>query len=443
MRPSGAVSLLIVARCFVEAVSFAALAALAHAGTQGRDPLPVLPTTLALFGAALLLVSLVREIGGERRSGTILVVTLAASVAWGLTLPMRDADGFATLSRMVLFGLLGEGYLWRVVSVARGSTRWTDARNAIPLAGLAVTIAVLAPGRIDRAPFAALALLVVAASGLALSLARSTEELALARGTSGKMGTSSATSATVVVGLLAIVTAVFVPTVQDALGAFGAWLGPLATRLLYLLILPFAYVASYLIEVLRPLLANAKLPERPPLPQTTPEEDLELLRQIDAARPYVFGGLELVIVAIGVLVALVLLERMLRERRMDLPEGVTLEHEYAEGMSLLDSLRALRPVRRAKRRRPRDDGTPAAALRLLYWRFLELAERRGAGWRGSTETPGEHQARIASADPRWGDAAPIVRAFEDLRYGELAPDAAALARSRDALRSLEAAPRAS
>ncbi len=443
MRASGAVALLVGARCWVEAVAFAALAAVAHAGAQGRDPMPVLPTALALFGAALLLVTLLREIGSERRSATVLVVTLAAGVAWGLTLPMHDPDGFSTLSRIVLFGLLAEGYLWRAVSIARGAARWTAARNALLFVAGAIAIAVLAPGPIDRAPFAGLALLVVAASGLALSVSRTTEELALARGTSGTLRASSATSATVLVGLFAIVAAALVPTAQEALGALGARIGPLVDRVVYLLLLPFAYLAGFLVELLRPLFANARLSERVGIFQPTPEEDAEMLRQIEAARPYVFGALELLIVAVAVIVALVLFERMLRERRLVLAEGVTLERESAEGIGFLDALRALRPARRAKRRRPHDDGSPAAALRVLYWRFLDLAERRGAGWRGDAETPAEHQARIAAADPRWREARPIVDAFEDLRYGERDPDDAAVARAKAALGSLEAAPRAS
>lgn len=443
MRASGALALLVGARCLVEAVAFAALAALAHAGSQGSGPMPVTPTVLVLLGGALLLVTLLRELGSERRSATILVVTLAAGVAWGLTLPMRDPDGFATLSRIVLFGLLAEGYLWRVVSIARGATRWTDARDALFFTTIAMTVAVLAPGPIDRGPFAVLALFVVAASGLALSLARTTEELSLTRGSAGELRASSATSAMVMLGLLAIAAAALVPLAQEAVGALGSRLGPIAERVLYLLILPFAYLAAFIVDVLRPLLAKAKPPEMPRGLQITPEEEAELLRQAADARPFVFGAIELLVVAIAAVVALVLLERMLRERRIDLADGVTLERERADGIGFLDSLRALRPRRGPRRRRPRDDGSPAAALRLLYWRFLELAERRGAGWRGTSETPAEHAARIAASDPRWRDADPIVVAFQELRYGETDPDGAALARARDALRALEAAPRAS
>lgn len=442
MRSNAAVALLIGARCFVEAVTFTALAAVAHVFTAGLRPMPVLPTFFVLFGAALLLVTLLREIGGERRSATIMVLTLAGAAAWGLSLSMKDPDGFSVLSRIVGFGLLGEAFLWRIVSIARGATRWSDARNAVPVSAVAIAVAVLLPGPIDRTPFAALSLLTVAASGLALSLARTTEELALARGTQGTMRTSSATSAMVVVGVVAILAAALVPSVQDAFSAFGTFLGPIASRIFYLLILPFAYLAGYLIELLRPIFSN-RPPLVPPFQAPTPEEDAELLRSIEQTRPYVFGALELIVVGIAVLVAVALLDRMLRERRVDLPEGVTLERESARGLGLLDTLRGLRPRRAARRRRPHDDGTPAAAMRVLYWRFLALAEASRAGWREPHETPSEHAARIANGAPAWAAGAPIVRAFEDLRYGEQAPSAEALALAREAYRGLEDRLRAS
>lgn len=440
---SAALALLIGARTFVEAVAFTALAAIGHVATAGRAPMPVLATFFLLFGVALLLVTLLREIGGQRRNGTIIVVALASAAAWGLSMPMKDPDGFAVLSRIVLFGILGEAYLWRLVSVSRGSTRWTDARNAVPFGAFAIAAAVLAPGPIDRTPFAGLALLAVAASGLSLSLARTTEELALARGTQGTMRTTSATSSLVVVGVVAMIAAALVPAVQDALGAFGGFLAPIAGRIFYLLVLPFAYLAGYLIELLRPLITNRR---DQLLPFQFPQfggDDEELLRQIEQSRPYVFGAVELLIAAVAAVIGLVLFERMLRERRLDLPDGVSLEREHAEGIGLRDTLRGLRPRRAARRERPRDDGTPAGALRLLYWRFLALAEKRGAGWRDTAETPAEHRERIVAIDASWRAAAPIVSAFEDLRYGEIDPDRSRVAHARDALRALEAPTRGS
>jgi hypothetical protein len=443
VRSSAAVALLIGARCFVEAVTFSALAAVGHSVVSGRDPLPVLPTALVLFGVALVLVTVLREAGAERRSAAILVITLAVAAAWGLSLPMKaNVDWFATLSRVVLFGLLGEVYLWRIVSIARGAMRWTDARNAAPFAGLAIAAASLAPGTIDRAPFAALALLGVAASGLALSLARTSEELSLSRGTTGSVRASSATSATLIVGVAAIIAAALVPSVQDAFGAFGSFIAPIAGRIFYLLILPFAYLAGFLIQFLRPLVAR-NFPQITLFQPPQQGDDAEMLRQLEQTRPFVFGAVELLIVAVAVLFAIVLLDRMLRERRMELPEGVTLEREGTEGLSLMDTLRRLRPRVPARRRRPRDDGTHAGALRVLYWRFLDLAERHGPGWRETYETPAEHEGRAVARDASWRQSEPLVRAFEDLRYGEREPDADTVARSRDALGKLEAATRGS
>jgi uncharacterized protein DUF4129 len=137
-------------------------------------------------------------------------------------------------------------------------------------------------------------------------------------------------------------------------------------------------------------------------------------------------------------VAIVLLDRVVRERRLTLPEGAELERVPAEGLGLGATLRSLFPRRSVRRRVPRDDGTPGTALRLIYWRLLALADRAGQGWRAAAETPSEHQRRIVGADPRWAVASPIVAAFENLRYGELVPDQDTLTRARDALRAVEA-----
>ena len=444
MRSSdGAVALLVASRCYVEALLATALAAIALVSTAGREPMPVLPTTLVLFGSGLLLVTVLREAGGERRSGAIVVLSLAGAAAWGVSLPMRaNADWFAVMSRVVGFGLVGELYLWRLLSIARGGTRWTDARNAAPFAGFAIAAAVLLPGPIDREPFAPLALIGVAASGLALSLARTTEELSLAQGTTGRLRTSSATSAAVIVGIVAIVAAAFVPSVQDALGRFGGFLAPIASRIFYLLVLPFAYLAGYLIEFLRPLI-QGRWPDMKNIQTVDPAQDEEYIRQLQATRPFVFGALELIVVAIAVLVAIVLLDRMLRERRTELAEGVSLERENAEGISLMDTLRGLRPRGRQGRHAPREDGTAAGAIRVLYWRFLQFAERTGAGWRERYETPAEHDTRIEATESRWRAAGPIVRAFEDVRYGEHEPDPTTVTRAREALRDTKAALRRS
>jgi len=165
------------------------------------------------------------------------------------------------------------------------------------------------------------------------------------------------------------------------------------------------------------------------------------LREIERTRPLVVGGFEIIIFIVVLLVALVLFERAMREKRLTLPEGAQLERAAASGLTLGATLRSLFPRRIAHRRAPRDDGTPASALRLIYWRLLALADRAGQGWRAAAETPSEHQRRITGADPRWAAASPIVAAFEDLRYGERMPDVDTVVRARDALRAVEAAVR--
>jgi hypothetical protein len=443
VRGSAAVAVLIGARCFVEAVAFTCIAALAHVFTTGIAPLPIVPWTMVLFGIGILLATIQREVRSERRGTTILVVTLAAGVGWGLILPARDPDGLAVLSRMVAFGLIAEAFLWRNLSIARGAVRWDDSRNALLFAGTCVGLAALASGPIDHGPLPVVALLVVALSGLALSLARTTEELALARGTRGGARASSATGVSFVVGVVAILAAAFVPTVQDALSAFGTAVEPAFTRLLYLILLPLGYIAAFIVELLAPIVASFWRREPVVIQPRVAADDEALLREIERTRPLVFGAVELVIVLVALLVAVILFDRMLRERRLELPEGVTLERGTATGFGLGDMLRRLRPQRGAARRAPKDDGSTSGALRLLYWRFLTLAERAGVGWRQPHETPAEHLARIANEDARWSAGDDLVRAFEDMRYGESAPDAATLDHARVTLRTLEAARRAS
>ena len=45
----------------------------------------------------------------------------------------------------------------------------------------------------------------------------------------------------------------------------------------------------------------------------------------------------------------------------------------------------------------------------------------GIGWREVGETPAEHLARASSRDVRFASAGVLVRAFEELRYGERVP----------------------
>jgi Domain of unknown function (DUF4129) len=306
---------------------------------------------------------------------------------------------------------------------------------------VALAFAAVAPVAVDRTPLVPLSLIFVAASAVALSVARSAEELSLTTGKAGPARLSSANSVVFALGIGALVAALAAPVVDQVLRDLGEALSPAFDELIFALLLPLGYLAALVYALLEPLLRRVNL-FSPRAPQTTPGDDLAILREIERTRPIVVGGFEIIIFIVVILVALVLFERAVRERRLTLPEGAQLEREAASGgLTLGATLRSLFPRRGAQRRAPRDDGTPGATLRLIYWRLLALADRAGQGWRAAAETPSEHQRRITGADPRWVAALPIVAAFEDLRYGEQVPDDATVGRARDALRALEAAVR--
>ena len=419
----------------MEAVAFACLLALVHV-SGGLEPLGLTPTTLAIMGATLVLVAALRETGSDARGTAVVGATLGAGVLLAVFLPTHPLDVVTWAARIIAFVILAEVYLWRVVSLARGAVRWSDARNAVPFGAVALTFAAVAP--IDRAPLVPLALAFVAASAIALSVARSAEELSLATGKAGPARLSSANSAVFALGIGALVAALAAPIVDQLLRDLGEALAPAFDELIFNLLLPLGYLAALVYAILEPLLRRV-IPTSPPSQAQPGEDELAMLREIERTRPLIVGGFEILIAIVVVLVALVLFERAVRERRLALPEGAQLERVAASGLTLGATLRSLFPRRAIRRRAPRDDGTPAAALHLIYWRLLALADRAGQGWRAAAETPSEHQRRITGADSRWAAASPIVAAFEDLRYGELAPNAGTVARARDALRAVEAA----
>src|SRR6184192_127353 len=436
---SRAFAALLVARAVMEAIAFACLLALVHM-PGGLEPLALTPTTFALIGATLVLVAALRETGSEGRGTAIVGTTLGVGLLVAVLLPTHPLDVVSWGGRIITFVIVAEIYLWRVVSLARGAVRWSDARNAVPFGALALAIVSIGPARVDSTPLVPLALIFIAASAVSLSVARSAEELSLTTGTSGPARLSSANSVVFALGVGALVAALAAPSVEQLLSDLGDSLAPAFDEIIFTLLLPLGYLAALVYAILEPLLRRWSF-FGSPAPQAVPRDDPALLREIERTRPFVIGGFEIVIVIVVILVALVLFERAVRERRLTLPEGAQLERAAASGLTLGATLRSLFPRRSVRRRAPHDDGTPAAALRLIYWRLLALAERAGQGWRAAAETPAEHQIRIAGADPRWAAASPIVAAFEDLRYGELAPDLATVARARDALRALEAAVR--
>lgn len=438
---SRAIVVIVASRALSEAVTFAVIATFVHAGTVGRDPVPLWTATLAIFGVTLVLTSVLRERGTVRQSTGLAVVVIGGAAAWGLTLEARSPDALAVLSRIVGFGIAGEAYLWRALGIARGLQRWREVRNGALLALATIVVASLIPGPVDRPALPALALVVAVAGAVALSLARATEELALAVGqVRGRPTASSATGTAFALGLLALGAALALPTAQGLLAEAARTVGPVLGGALFLLLLPLGYVAAYLVylvqwirEVLRPTGVELGLPRSP----FSERDDLERLREVEAMRPYVFGAIEVLIALVALGFAVALVARLVQERRALLPEGASLERERVDGIGLGATLGALFPRRAPRAGRPADDGTAAAAIRRLYWRLLELAERAGPGWREPAETPAEHEARLLAVGAPWRDAAPIVRAFEELRYGERDPDARTVAEARAALRRVE------
>ena len=423
----------------MEAIAFACVLALVHLN-GGREPLALIPTTLAFLGVTLVLVAALRETGSEARGAMVVGATLGAGLLLAVLLPTRPLDLVSWGGRVILFVIVAEIYLWRLVSLARGAVRWTDARNAVPFGALALALVAVAPIRVDSAPLVPLALIFVAASAVALSVARSTEELSLTTGTSGPARLSSANSVVFALGIGALIAALAAPAVEQVLGDIGERLAPAFDEILFTLLLPLGYLAALVYALLEPLLRWLGASASPQTP-VAQGDDLAMMREIERTRPLVVGGLEIVVVIVVLLVVIVLFERAVRERRLALPEGAELERAAASGLTLGATLRSLFPQGSARRRAPRDDGTPAAAVRLIYWRLLALSDRLGEGWRAAAETPSEHQIRVAGKDPRWAAASPIVVAFEDLRYGDLVPDQATVARAREALSALEAAVR--
>lgn len=443
-RSGRAVILIVAARCLSEAVTFAIAGAFVHAGTVGRAPVAIWPAAIGLFGVTLVLSAILRERGAVRQSATLAVIVIAAFVVWGLTQPARSADAFAVLSRIVGFAVAGELYLWRLLGIARGLQRWREVRNGALLALGMIVVASLVPGEIDRQGLPALALSVAVAGAVALSLARSTEELALfATHVRGAPTAGSATGTAFAIGVLAVLVALALPAAQRVLADVARVVGPPLGDLVFLLLLPIGYVAAYLVYFVVWLRDTFGLGEMLEIRTTPPPgltgDELARLREAEELRPYVFGALEIVVAIGAIIFALAIVARLVQERRAALPEGASLEREGVAGIGLRATLGSLLPKRAPARRGPTDDGTRAGAIRRLYWRLLELAERGGPGWRDAAETPAEHEVRLVGAGERWRAAAPLVRAFEEVRYGDREPEEHVVAEAREALRRVEAA----
>jgi hypothetical protein len=224
------------------------------------------------------------------------------------------------------------------------------------------------------------------------------------------------------------------------LGEIARVIGPPLGDLVFLILLPLGYVAAYLVYFvlwLRDTFGLGGGEEPQFAPPTGRGDELQRFREIEEMRPYVFGALELVIALVAAAFAIALIARLVQEHRASLPDGVSLERESVDGIGLRATLGTLFPRRGQRRRGPSEDGTRAGTIRRLYWRLLELAERAGPGWREPAETPAEHSGRLRAAGERWLAAAPLVRAFEEVRYGEIEPGEDTVVAAREALRRVE------
>ena len=430
----------LVARCVLEGVLFAALFGIAQLSLRGDRPVQIVALALALSGAGILLASVLRDARADRQNTTIALLAIGAAAAFGVMLATPHPDGLEILTRLVLFGILGEAFVWRNLTVARGLVRWTDARNAGFAAIGAVALAALLPGTLDRAGLTIAGVAATATAGVALSLARSAEELSLAgREAYGATSRTTASGSAILLAIVAVVGAFVAPLVGDLLARVGNTIAPIVGDLLFGVLLLLGYVAALVVDIFRAFFNGRGFPRfLPPLPPVSPEEDAAALRQIEASRPFVLGAVELIIAAIALLMVVILVDRMARERRQSLPAGATLDRESSPGDGIAAFLAGLLPRRTRRPRAPRDDGTPGGALRALYWRYLVRGEIAGVKWRAVGETPAEHHERAKRQGPRFVAAAVVVRAFEELRYGERDPDASTLEAAHAAIGAIEA-----
>src|SRR5439155_20966341 len=100
--------------------------------------------------------------------------------------------------------------------------------------GLAVVS--VGPAHVASTPLVPLALIFVAASAVALSVARWAEELSLTTGTSGAARLSSANSVVFALGVGALLAALAAPAVDQLLRDIGAALGPAWDEIIFTLL---------------------------------------------------------------------------------------------------------------------------------------------------------------------------------------------------------------
>jgi uncharacterized protein DUF4129 len=430
---------LLVARSLIEAVLFAGMVAAAQVVTNGDRAIPIVTIVLALGGGGIVLASVLRDARADRQNSAIALTAIGAAAAFGVYYAPPHPDGVMILTRLILFGILGEAFVWRNLTVARSLVRWSDARNAgFAAIGVTALVAIL-PGMIDRTGLVIAGLAATAATGVALSLARSAEELSLAGSEArGDTGRTTASGTAILLAILSVIGAIFAPFTGELIRQAGDTAAPIIGNLLYGFLLAMGYVAEFFVNVIQSLFHGGSFPQlRPFAPPLSDAEEAAALRQIEATRPFIVGAVEIVIAVVALLVVIILVDRMARERRQALPEGATLDREPSAGEGLAAFLAGLLPRRTRRPAAPRDDGTPAGALRALYWRYLARGDASGVAWRAAGETPAEHHDRSVGSAPRNAAVTVLVRAFEDLRYGDRDPDPATLDAARRGLAALE------
>ncbi|HLZ48953.1 MAG TPA: hypothetical protein VKR80_09935, partial [Candidatus Limnocylindria bacterium] len=316
-RASSAVAALLVARSVMEGVLFAALFAAAHVLTAGDRPIPIVAAALALTGAGIILASVLRDARADRQNGVIALSAVGGAAVLGVILAPPHPEGLLLLTRAVLFGILGEAFVWRDLTVARALIRWSDSRNAGFTAIGAVAAVALLPGAIDRIGLVVVGLAATAATGIALSLARSAEELSLAgRDGRGDTGRSTASGTAIFLAILSVLGAIVAPFTGDLLRQLGETAAPIIGDLLYGVLLALGYVAELFVNIARALFTHVALPRLlPPQAPLSPAEEQEALRQIEATRPFVIGSAEIIVGIIALLAVILLVDRMARERR--------------------------------------------------------------------------------------------------------------------------------
>lgn len=435
MSRSSVVALLTV-RAALEATPIATAALVVSA--LGGAMLPLVPTWSAVAGLLLLATaSAVAPLGTRAANALALAVVLATGTLAAVSIGAA-ADLATALLRTVVGLLFGGIALWRGQAMGPGLASWRATARATLAALLAFSLgsilAAAAGAAVDRAMLVAVGIVLAAVAVVGLSVARGTEEL-LTLDRRGTVRTRPTAAAAVVVAVAALAVATGFPLISAALAVVGAAAGPLVEQLLILLVTPFAYVAEALVRAALALLRDAHLPIIRFTPQqfVDAEAEAEYVREVSRQATlflrWVFGLVTAAVVALLVL-------RALSRRRAAMTGAGDVEREAIAGGSLRELVRRALLRRESRRPPPPRGSDPAARVRRAYWGLLALAERSGARWRASIETPREHLNSLPSSP--WRDARPLVAAFERARYGDRASTDDALV-AEDTLRRLERA----